>query len=229
MFTNFDEGELARLIQDGVEEDIHLDYKGADSLGKSNGKKAEISKDVSAFANADGGQIIYGVREFDEENKRHLPERIDPVTRTDFSKEWLEQVISSAIRPKIVDLIIRPINISNVPNGVVYVVEIPKSNTPHQAKDKRYYRRFNFESVAMDDYEIQDIRSRKQFYKPLIVIDYEIMTNHMVYVTVTNVGDTVAYDVTFEFPDDVMWIREEEQIPSLFQTVCKGISAGPHL
>ena len=43
---------------------------------------------------------------------------------------------------------------------VVYVINIPKSNTAHQASDKRYYRRYNFESVAMEDYEIKDIINR---------------------------------------------------------------------
>lgn len=43
---------------------------------------------------------------------------------------------------------------------MVYVVDIPQSNTAHQANDKRYYKRFNFESVAMDDYEIRGIMGR---------------------------------------------------------------------
>ena len=45
-------------------------------------------------------------------------------------------------------------------NEVIYVVNIPKSDTAHQAKDKRYYKRYNFESVMMEDYEIKDIINR---------------------------------------------------------------------
>ena len=41
------------------------------------------------------------------------------------------------------------------------VVEIPKSLTAHQARDLRYYRRYNFESVAMVDYEIRDVMNRQ--------------------------------------------------------------------
>lgn len=226
MFVDFTEEELNQLILDGVEEDIHLDYKAAGSLAKTDPKRDEIAKDVSAFANADGGVIIYGMREHKEADMRHLPEHIDPIDRTQFSKEWLEQVINSKIRPKIPRVIIKPIDVSGIVNGVVYVVEISKSHTPHQSADKRYYRRFNFESVMMEDYEINDIRNRKQYYKPLIVIDYEIMTSHMVYLKVENVGDTIAYDVSFEFPEDVKWIREGDGTPSLFANGVKVFPPG---
>ena len=161
MLTDYIETELTGLIQNQVEENLRLDYKAADSLGTNEAKKKEISKDVSAFANSDGGTIIYGIREFNEQAKRHLPEKIDPVDRTVISKEWLEQVINSNIQPKIQGIIIKPIGLSTSANHVAYAVVIPKSNTAHQANDKRYYKRYNFESVAMYDYEIRDVLSRQ--------------------------------------------------------------------
>lgn len=164
--------KIEELISTGVEENLNLDYKAADALAKTDGKKAEISKDVSAFANSGGGIIIYGVQEFTELAKRHLPEKINPIDRTVISKEWLEQVINSNMSPKINGLKIYPVTIGNVENNeVVYVVDIPQSNTAHQAKDKRYYRRYNFESVQMDDYEIKDIINRAN--KADIVISFE--------------------------------------------------------
>lgn len=88
---------------------------------------------------------------------KHLPEKIDPIDRTKISKEWLEQTIQGRIRPRISDLKIEPVTVDDKLNQVVYVVEIPKSNTAHQANDKRYYKRFNFNSVPMFDYENRDI------------------------------------------------------------------------
>jgi Putative DNA-binding domain len=156
MFTNFTHEELLALISNQVEENIKLEYKGADSLQKSDPKKKEISKDVSAFANSDGGTLIYGIREFDDLLRRHLPERIDPIDRTNFSKEWLEQVINSNIQPKVSGLIITPIQLPSSNNHVAYAVVIPKSITAHQASDNKYYKRYNFQSVAMEDYEVKD-------------------------------------------------------------------------
>ena len=161
MFTNFIEPELLAVIANQIEENLHLDYKAADSLQKSDGKKKEISKDVSAFANSDGGTIIYGISEFNDIHRKHLPEKIDPVDRTNISKEWIEQVINSNIQPRVSGILITPIQLVSSVNHVAYVVTIPKSNTAHQASDKKYYKRYNFESVAMEDYEIKDIIDRQ--------------------------------------------------------------------
>lgn len=147
-------------ISNKVEENLHLDYKGAGSI--TTGEKKEISKDVSAFANSDGGTIIYGVKEFDEKDKKHLPERIDAINGAEYSKEWLEQIINSTISPRITGIVITPIQTENPENNkVIYIVEIPKSYTAHQAHDKRYYKRYNFQSIMMDDWEIKDIINRE--------------------------------------------------------------------
>jgi hypothetical protein len=165
--------KINQHIKDGIEENIHLDYKGAGSLAKSGEKKREISKDVSAFANSDGGIIIYGVREYDEEGKTHLPEKIDPVNANEFSKEWLEQIVNSTISPTIPNVIITPIQVGNKEdNQVIYIVEIPKSNTAHQMNDKRYYRRYNFQSIAMEDWEIKDILNRLTKTQVKLLFDY---------------------------------------------------------
>lgn len=154
--------DLLQLIADGVEESVSLDYKAADALQNTDGKKKEIAKDVSAMANSAGGVIIYGISEFNDQSKKHLPEKITPIDRTLFSKEQLEQIINNNISPKIEELIIHPITL-NKTNEVAYVVEIPQSNTAHQnTKDQRYYKRYNFESVAMLDYEIKDIMNRQK-------------------------------------------------------------------
>ena len=79
-------------------------------------------------------------------------------------KEWLDQVINSRISPKIDGIRINPIPLKTTNLGqCAYVVWIPQSNTAHQASDKRYYKRYNFESVAMEDYEIRDAMSRSKY------------------------------------------------------------------
>jgi hypothetical protein len=193
--------KLNELTFNSVEENGHLDYKGAGSLGKSDGKKAEISKDVSAFANSDGGIIIYGLKEFDEGDKRHLPEGLDPIDGSQFSKEWLEQVINSTISPRITNITITPIQTDEPSlNLVVYVVEIPKGITAHQAKDKRYYRRFNFESQMMDDWEIKDIINRQT--KTNIQISFEPRMNKDI------IDKRLSGDTNFDIEFDI-WAKNE--------------------
>ncbi len=161
--------KLEQFIRDRIEESLTLDYKAAASLGRADGKKSEITKDISAFANSAGGLIVYGMAE-DPEN-RHLPQKVDGVSRSDYSKEWLEQVASS-IQPRISGLIIHSVQLDTNRDMVVYVVDVPQSSTAHQAKDHRYYRRYNFESVPMTDYEIRDVMSRSQH--PKIEVDFEL-------------------------------------------------------
>jgi len=150
---------VERMIADGVEESLHLDYKGAGSLAKISQKRDEIVKDVTAFANSDGGVIIYGVSEYSDAARKHLPASIEPISRAEFSREWLEQVISNAA-PRIHGLLIHPIPLPNDETKCLYVVEIPKGETAHQAKDCKYYRRYNFEAVAMRDHEVRDVMNR---------------------------------------------------------------------
>jgi hypothetical protein len=157
------------LINNKVEENLHLDYKASGSLEKNDKKANEISKDVSAFANSDGGVIIYGIKE-DSVNK-HIPEKIDPIKRNEISKEWLEQIIQGRISPRIQGIKIIPITITE-PNDVIYIIDIPKSDTVHQASDRKYYKRFNFNSEPMYDYEIKDVLNRNKY--PKIELEFEI-------------------------------------------------------
>lgn len=155
--------DIKSLITNEVEENVHLDYKAAGALAKEDKKRMEITKDVSAFANSDGGIIIYGVLE-----KDHRPDKITPVDGRTYTKEWLENVIQ-LIQPRIEGITIYPIRIDNLENSV-YIVKIPRSdNAPHMAKDKKYYKRFNFKSEPMEDYEIKDLYNR--VYTPNLKIE----------------------------------------------------------
>lgn len=167
----WNEARLQKLIENEIEESLTLEYKSAEALDRNETKKKEITKDVSAMANSAGGTIIYGISEYSLTEKRHLPERITPVERSKFPREWVEQIIQ-AIRPRIEGIVIHSINLSSSENHVAFAIEIPQSNTAHQASDHRYYKRFNFQAVPMEDYEIRDVMFREQ--TPNIVLNFLI-------------------------------------------------------
>lgn len=167
------------LIANEVEENIHLDYKAGDALKTNDKGKNEITKDVASFANSDGGIIIYGLSE-----NEHKPTAISPFDGNAFTKERLDQIISN-IQPHIKGLKIYPIRIEGDISRSIYVVKIPRSsNAPHMATDHKYYKRYNFQSVAMEDYEVRDLFSRAD--KPELEID-------LCYCKCTN-----EYDVKYE-------------------------------
>lgn len=150
------EVDLERLIRDEVQENVGLDYKAAAALGQQDALKREVAKDVSAFANSAGGVLVYGMAE-----DGHRPIRIEPINPNPLSKEWLENVILSNIQPRIADLHVNPVQLTGAnARGVAYIVTVPQSHTAHQAPDHRYYKRFNFQSVPMEDFEVRDTMNR---------------------------------------------------------------------
>ncbi|MEZ5345696.1 MAG: ATP-binding protein [Pyrinomonadaceae bacterium] len=157
----WNQAKIQNFIDSEIEESLTLEYKSGEALGRSDHQKKEITKDVSAMANSAGGLLIYGIREYAEIEKRHLPEMIFPVNRTETPREWIEQIINS-ITPRIDGIVIHSVKIDSGESDAVYVIEIPQSNTAHQANDHRYYKRYNFQSVPMEDYEVRDVMFREQ-------------------------------------------------------------------
>lgn len=154
---SYDFSSVESFIKNSIEESIHVEFKSAGSLSRKDLAKKEISKDISAFANSDGGIIVYGISE-----KNHVAESFSFIDGDEFSKEWLEQIISTTVKRNIPNLKIFPIRKENDIEKTIYVVQIPISfEAPHMAKDKRFYRRYNFQSVPMEEYEIRDLYGRK--------------------------------------------------------------------
>lgn len=209
--------EIRKLILNQVPESVHLDYKRSDALDPS--RIGDIAKDISSFANSDGGVIIYGVIE-----RNQLPLEIDEgVEHKKFSRERLEQVIQSNIAPKIEGILIVEIPVAL--QRSVYSVRVPKSyRGPHQASDKRYYKRFNFMSVPMEDYEINDVRSRRRRIPPLVAISISA-DEQVAKFSVSNVGEWTAENVRFEFSEGFRWIGTgNDSIP---EVLLKGIDYLP--
>ena len=167
------EAELKRMLADQKPEDAHLDYKGTESLlpsGRGGGgldrqKRAEdISKDVSSFLNSDGGVLVYGVPESKDPSRTGGSPIIGGpeigFQRGEVAKETIEDLITSNIQP-------RPgpdlFQVTEVPycGRIVFVVEVAVGlGDVWQAKDRRYYKRFNYKAEPMHHYEVAMVRDR---------------------------------------------------------------------
>ena len=145
--------DLQRLIDEEIQESLTLDYKASPSLARDDKPRDELCKDVSAFANSAGGQIIYGIVEKDRK-----PVKVDD--GSDLSREWIEQVIDSRIQPRLDGLVITPVSVGGGRHAYVLTIPQASGRAPHQAPDKKYYKRQNFQSVPMEDYEIRDALRR---------------------------------------------------------------------
>jgi hypothetical protein len=197
--------DLQSLLAARVQESIHLDYKDSRALLKWPG---ELSKDVSAFANSDGGTLIYGIRE-----DNHFPIAIDDGSdNATISRERIEQHLRSNIAPRLEGLLIHPIPLTDARSA--YVIEVPKSHrAPHQDRaTMKYYKRWNFESIAMEHYELSDLRARSREVAPLVTFEVELRRTTLFLFVVANRAHVPAYDVSFTFSAPLSWEREPPAI-----------------
>lgn len=205
----WDEDDLLWLITSKEQESLQLEYKDSAALDrKDNKKKAELSKDVSAMANSAGGTIVYGI----PEDADHLPTALDGhCDPNEIPKEWLEQIINSTIQRRIDDIRINQVRLNKThPGKVAYVIQIPQSRrAPHQAPDKKFYRRFNFQAVPMEEYEIRDVARRNE--APALEFIIRRIDDDRLVISLANRGNVSAKNpyVIFCLPNDISQSRYE--------------------
>jgi len=207
--TEWTEEDILRLVAERYEESIELEFKRSDALGDTDKKKNEISKDLSAFANSIGGTLIYGIQESNDKPRHAMA--LSPVDPTTISKEWLDQVINSRIHPRLSGVIIKPIELTKGHAGkVVYAVSVPQSTTAHQASDKKYYKRFNFEALAMEDYEVRQTMARASRPNYKISLQVQQVTGYddcRFRGILENTSDIVAHDVSAVLFVPKWWVQ----------------------
>lgn len=118
---------LESLRENAVAESQQLDYK--ESLpGNSDDDKRELLGDVTALANAAGGDLIYGVRERrDAQGATGEPEAIVglPAVNLDQAKLRLENVLRDCVEPRIPGLTFHVV--PRDPGPPCLILRVPKS------------------------------------------------------------------------------------------------------
>ena len=143
---------LQSLIDNKVEESLNLEYKSSGAFDNNQTKKREIAITVSSFSNANGGLVIYGIEE-----RNHLPKAFSYINGSVYTKEWLEQSIMSNCSRNIEGLEIIPIRFDDDIKKTVYAVKVPSNESFPIMVNTRFYRRHNFMSVPMEEYEVRSL------------------------------------------------------------------------
>ena len=146
------EDDIKALIRDCIEENARLEYKRKIDLSR-NGRK-EACRDISAFANSQGGIIIYGIEEETQKELGSIPKDIKPLTDASI-KETIENVLLNGISPPI-NFWIHTIEVSG---GFCLAIQIPQSLSTHMVTlghDNRYYIRRNFQRSPMTEDEVKE-------------------------------------------------------------------------
>lgn len=153
--------DVEALVTNAVAEGRTIEYK-QQLPSASDEDKREFLADVSSFANAGGGDLLYGIVEKrDAANKpTGIPEKAEglPNTNTDAEIRRLDECIRSGIDPRIPGYRIRAVD--GLPAGHVLLIRIPKSwASPHMVTFKNLSRFFARTSALKYQLDVQEIRS----------------------------------------------------------------------
>jgi hypothetical protein len=158
-FDLIGKSDIDALITNGVCEGKTLDYKQMLPTSSSDDRK-EFLSDIASFANAMGGDILFGVPEkrTPDGKKTGLPEAVTGINLSSSDEEIrrLDQMIRTGLDPKL-SVQIRAID--GFPDGPVILVRIPKSwASPHMVAtgESRFYSRNNAGKYPLD---VREVRS----------------------------------------------------------------------
>ena len=146
ILEDFDE-----LCTSRAPENRFLEFK-RDLPGLKDKDRFEFVKDVSAFANADGGDLIYGIEE--QDGSASAIAAIKDVS-PDSIELRLRQILDAALEPRLDQLQIRCVPVSD---GLVVIVRVPSnakgpfrviqnSNSRFVIRDVNYVRDMTFAEI----------------------------------------------------------------------------------
>lgn len=131
----------------------------------------ELAKQLSAFANMGGGQIIYGLKDDGTVDSGGVSTQVKNGT-----KEWLERQIPGLTEYEIPGFVVHEFGPkgrgSQIQAGkALYVVDVPDSDrAPHQStRDRKYYVRLGSQSQPAPHKMIEDIRNRQKHPNVLLM------------------------------------------------------------
>lgn len=123
------ESDLQALIDNEEVESKNLEYKEILPDLKDLNNKSELLADISSFANANGGDIIYGIKE--EKSKPISLVGCLELKDIDNIKSQIQNILNSNLRPRILGLNIKEVKLKD--SKFALVIRIPKSwNSPHR-------------------------------------------------------------------------------------------------
>ncbi len=153
-FDDIDAETIQGLLDNEVMEQRTLDYKRELHLDKAEEKK-EFLADVSSFANAGGGHLIYGIAE-----EKGQPVEIPgfPLENPDKTILRLESMVRDGIDPPIPGVRLKIV--AGWPEGPVIVMSIPKSWAgPHMVTYRGSSRFYSRTSASKEKLDVRGIRA----------------------------------------------------------------------
>lgn len=161
------QAHLEQLIAERVQEGPHVDFKRELPAAWDNSSKHDFFADVSAFANAGGGDVIYGI---DEDNEGQAASLVPLGQNPDETARRLADFLLNGVEPRMPGAQVHavPVTIGGVA-GSAFIVRVPQSWAgPHRVKSNfKFYIREGNRKRELDIPEIKAlfVRSDSQARK----------------------------------------------------------------
>ncbi len=151
--------DLQRLHANGVPESRTLEYK-QQLPGGTDGERKEFLGDVSSFANAIGGDLVYGVTEAREDGRATgIPATVTGLAgiNQDIEGRRLESMLRDGVAPRLPSVRLRWMQ--GFPEGPVLIIRVARSwSGPHMVtyqQHSRFYARAGGGKYALDVFELR--------------------------------------------------------------------------
>jgi hypothetical protein len=174
-FDNIDLSEIERMVTDGQEENVHIEFKTVIhpnyNIDNREFDKKNFSEVISGFANSNGGILIWGVKAKKNENNQDIASQKKPIKELTRFLNLLNRLEGQAVSPIITGIIHKKIEIEKDEGFVI--TYIPSSDiAPHMANyaHKHYYKRSGDSFYICEHYDIMDMIHRKTTAKLDLII-----------------------------------------------------------
>ena len=153
---DMDVGKLRAFVERGLAENRYLEYKEARPGKNEKQRKEKLLKEITAFANASGGDLLLGVKE--PKNGLSLDERLVGLEDWELLKRQVESWADSLVEPRIPGFQVVPVKLSEK-LGVI-ICHVPASLAgPHSIYLKgwrAFYARGTEQAQIMTYQQIRD-------------------------------------------------------------------------
>lgn len=173
-FDVLDSAAVRRLIEEGREEDLRLDFKTVSNAGLSyRPDRKNLAIAVSGFANSSGGIVIWGV---DARSDKEGIDRAVEAREIDSLLLFVNKLseFSAACSSPPVDGVLHKAmpQKDDVGFAATYVPESERA--PHMAKlgEDRYYKRNSSRFYVLEHFDLQDMFGRRQ--RPSLAVSMEL-------------------------------------------------------
>jgi len=153
-FDDINETDIRQLIEDQISERKTIEYKLTLPDNKYDSKK-EFLADVSSFANAVGGHLLYGIKA-----ENGIPVEITGVSNSDLDGEILrlENLLRDNIQARIQGVSVRAVNIES--RNPVLVIRVPPSwLKPHVVNFQGHWRFYARNSAGKYPLDVLELKS----------------------------------------------------------------------